>query len=213
MTKQQRGPEAPTVWQSAIVELVFGVVGLGLIVVTGQTFEAAFAAPVPPPLGAAGGIFIGAALGGAFGFGVTRKRFAWRVRPFLARFTSSRPTTLNFALLGLAAALGEETLFRAAVQPVAGIVVAAVLFTLAHALIADFRHPTPGKAAYAGLALGMGILLGLLYERFGIAGSMGAHFAFDTTALILVRPLLPGAATDAISSTQWTGSASVGGDR
>ena len=49
---------------------------------------------------------------------------------------------------------------------------------LAHSLIADFRHPTLGKAAYALLALAMAFLLGLLYDRFGIAASMAPHFAF-----------------------------------
>jgi membrane protease YdiL (CAAX protease family) len=70
-------------------------------------------------------------------------------------------------------------------------VVASVLFMLAHSLIADFRHPTAGKAAYAVLALAMGLLLGVLYDRLGIVASMGTHFALDTAALILIRPLLP----------------------
>jgi membrane protease YdiL (CAAX protease family) len=137
------------------------------------------------------GLVAGLILGGAFGAGVTRPMFAERVRPFLSRFTSARPTLLNFALIGLAAALGEETLFRVALQPSLGIVIAALLFTLAHTAIADFSHPTPGKLAYAGLAFAMGIVLGLEYEHLGIAASMGTHFAFDTTALLLVRPLLP----------------------
>jgi membrane protease YdiL (CAAX protease family) len=70
-------------------------------------------------------------------------------------------------------------------------VVASVLFMLAHSLIADFRHPTAGKAAYAVLALAMGLLLGVLYDRLGIVASMGTHFALDTAALTLIRPLLP----------------------
>jgi membrane protease YdiL (CAAX protease family) len=117
--------------------------------------------------------------------------FADRVRPFLARFTSSKPTFANFAIIGLAAALGEETLFRAAIQPSAGILIAALLFTIAHAAIADLRHPSAGKPAYALLALGMGMVLGVEYDRLGIAASMATHFAFDTTALVLIRPLLP----------------------
>jgi CAAX protease family protein len=177
--------------QSVVVELVLGLIGIGLIILTGRSLAEAFTLPAHPILALLGGLAVGAFLGGAFGFGVTRPEVASRVRPFLTRFTSARPTALNFALIGLAAALGEETLFRAAIQPVAGIVVASLLFTLAHSLIADFRHPTPGKLAYAALAFGMGILLGVLYDQLGIAASMGAHFAFDTTALLLIRPLLP----------------------
>ncbi len=183
--------DAPTVVQSAIVELAFGVIGIALILLLGQSVADAFGAPVALPAAVAVGLAVGVALGGAFGFGVTRPAFARRVKPFLARFTSSAPTVVNFAILGLAAALGEETLFRAAIQPTAGILVAAVLFMTAHAAIADFMHPTPGKLAYAALAFGMGIVLGLEYANLGIAASMATHFSFDTTALLLIRPLLP----------------------
>jgi uncharacterized protein len=185
------GSDALTLPQSVIVELAFGVVGIVVILVTGHALVDAFSTPLTPLLAAATGIVVGAALGGLFGFGVTRPMFAARVRPFLSRFTSARPTALNFALLGLAAALGEETLFRAAIQPAAGIVVASILFMLAHSVIADFRHPSAGKLAYAALALGMGLILGVAYDRLGIAASMGIHFAFDTATLILIRPLLP----------------------
>ncbi len=189
--EEPAGPDAPTLVQSVIVELAFGLIGIVLIVVTGHSLADAFDTPVEPLLAVAAGIVLGTALGGAFGLGVTRPVFADRVRPFLTRFTSARPTAANFALIGIAAALGEETLFRAAIQPVGGILIASVLFMLAHSVIADFRHPSPGKVAYAALALGMGILLGVLYDRLGIAASMGVHFAFDTTALVMIRPLLP----------------------
>ena len=185
------GSDAPTLMQSVTVELGFGVIGVIVVLVTGRSLGEAFASPEPPLMAVAVGLLVGALLGAMFGFGVTRPAFAERVRPFLARFTSAPPTPLTFALLGLAAAIGEETLFRAAIQPVAGIIVASVLFMLAHSLIADFRHPTPGKAAYALLAFAMGVVLGLLYDRFGIAASIAAHFAFDTVALILIAPLLP----------------------
>lgn len=192
MTKQSApGADAPTILQSAVVELAFGIVGLVLIVVLGRSISDSFGAPADRLVAVPAGLVLGLVLGGAFGLGVTRPAFADRVRPFLARFTSSKPSIVNFAIVGLAAALGEETLFRAAIQPSAGIVVASLLFTLAHAAIADFRHPTPGKIAYAALAFAMGLVLGFEYEHFGIAASMATHFAFDTTALAIVRPLLP----------------------
>ena len=183
--------EAPTLTQSVIVELSFGVIGLILVVVTGHSLSEAFRVEINPLVAGSFGILIGACLGSIFGLGVTRPPIADRVRPFLQRFTSAAPTPLNFAVIGLAAALGEETLFRAAIQPAAGIVVSSLLFMLAHSLIADFRHPTIGKAAYAVLAFTMGLLLGVMYDRLGIAASMGTHFAFDTAALLVIRPLLP----------------------
>lgn len=119
---------------------------------------------------------------------MTRPPLSSRASPFLARFTSSDLTRAAIACLAVAAALGEETLFRAAIQPLAGIVIASALFTLAHALIADFRHPTSAKEVNAVLAFGMGLLPGVLYERLGIAASMAAHAAFDAAALWFVRP-------------------------
>jgi membrane protease YdiL (CAAX protease family) len=202
MTAEQRledarapGGEAPSVGQAAIVEMAFGAVGIVLIVVLGRSIADSFGAPVHRWIAAPIGLGLGVLLGGAFGLGVTRPVLAERIRPFLARFTSSKPTALNFAVIGLAAAIGEETLFRAAIQPSAGILIAATLFTVAHAAIADFRHPTPGKLAYALLAFAMGIVLGLEYEHLGIAASMATHFGFDTTALLAVRPLLSVRAT------------------
>ena len=190
-TGRPPGPDAPTLAQSAVVELILGAVGLAFILVVGRNLGDAFAAPAEPLAAAGVGLIAGVVLGGAFGIAVTRPYFAERVQPFLTRFTSARPTALNFALIGLAAALGEETLFRAAIQVSLGIVIASFLFTLAHAVIADFSHPTPAKLAYAALAFGMGIFLGLEFEHLGIAASMATHFAFDTTALFLIRPLLP----------------------
>ncbi len=189
MDSQER-TEAPTIAQSGVVELILGVMGIVAILATGRTLADAYPAPAPLPTAAATGLVVGVVLGGLFGLSVTRPAFADRVRPFMRRFTSSEPTVPNFILIGLLAALGEETLFRAAIQPVAGIIVASLLFMAAHALVADFRHPTPGKLAYAGLAFGMGLVLGVLYAQLGIVASMAAHFAFDTTALTVGRPLL-----------------------
>ena len=188
---KQSSADAPTLAQSAVVELVLGAIGLIFVVVVGRNLGDAYSAPVDRLPAAGLGLAIGLVLGVAFGVGVTRPFFAERVRPFLARFTSARPTVLNFAIIGLAAAIGEETLFRAALQPSVGIWIAALLFTVVHAAIADYRHPTLGKLAYAALAFGMGVLLGIEYDHLGIAASMATHFAFDTTALTLIRPLLP----------------------
>ena len=138
------------------------------------------------------GVVIGVVLGGSVGLVLIRPALATRVQPFLGRFTSARPTAINFVILGMAAAIGEETLFRAAIQPTLGIAIAAVLFTAAHVPIADLRHLTPGKLSYVALALGMGLLLGFLYDVAGLAASMGAHAAFDATLLIVIAPLIRG---------------------
>lgn len=99
-----------------------------------------------------------------------------------------RPCTLaDFALISLLAGLGEEALFRAVMQswlsdlshPVAGLIVASVLFGLAHLI-------TP---TYAVLATLIGLYLGGLWmateNLFLVAG---IHALYDFIALVyLVR--------------------------
>lgn len=182
--------EAPTIAQSAVVELVLGAVGLGLIVVSGHSFESAFVAPVQPLVALGGGVVLGGFIALIAGWLVRRPAVAAGFAPFLSRFTGSAPTPANAVLLGIVAALGEETLFRAAIQPMAGLVIAAIFFTAAHSLIGDFRHLSFEKVAYIVFALMIGLLLGLLYERFGIAASMGLHAAFDAVFLLGIRSFL-----------------------
>ncbi len=199
MSQPARDPEAPTVGQSVALELAFGIAGLTFIAFTSRSIARAYHSPEPVYEAIGIGLVIGLVLGAVFGFALTRPAVAWRVAPFLARFSSSEPTLLNFAALGLAAALGEESLFRAAIQPYFGIGLASLLFMAAHIGVADWRHPTPRKAAYAALVFGMGLLLGWLFDNYGIACSMATHFAFDTTALYLVRPLFPAPGTNTVT--------------
>jgi hypothetical protein len=93
------GAEAPTVGQSVLVELAFGVVGIVLILILGRSFGDAYGAPLGRPFAAAAGLLAGIGLGGSFGYGVTRRTFRERARPFMARLTSSEPTLVNFALI------------------------------------------------------------------------------------------------------------------
>ena len=187
--KAQQASDAPTLPQAVLVELLLGGLGLIVIVASGRG-SSAFSAPIAPVVAVAVGVLVGAALGGLVGLFLVRPPLAARVQPFLRRFTTARPTAINFVILGLAAAIGEETLFRAAIQPLLGVGVAAVLFTLAHAPIADLRHLTRGKLSYVALAFAMGLLLGFLYDVAGLAASMGAHAAFDATLLIVIAPLI-----------------------
>lgn len=84
----------------------------------------------------------------------------------------------SLALVSLAAGLGEELLFRGALQPLWGLPVSAVVFGLAHAL-------TP---AYFGLALGMGLLLGWLAAATGgLFVPVVVHATYDLVALLRLR--------------------------
>jgi len=95
-------------------------------------------------------------------------------------------SVLEFALIALAAGVGEELLFRGLMQvliaewcgPPTGVVLAigltSVVFALLHAL----------SPAYATLAFGMSVYLGLLQHYSGnILAPVVTHAAYDFAAL------------------------------
>jgi membrane protease YdiL (CAAX protease family) len=73
--------------------------------------------------------------------------------------------------LGLAAALGEETVFRGAMQPRFGILLTSVLFAL--------LHSTYGLSLSTALVLAVGLVLGLLRHRYNTSTSMITHAVYN----------------------------------
>jgi membrane protease YdiL (CAAX protease family) len=67
----------------------------------------------------------------------------------------------SVAMLALASGLGEEVFFRGALQPRVGLVIASLLFGLAHLV------PRRELAPWAGFAVLAGVLLGALFEYTG----------------------------------------------
>lgn len=80
-------------------------------------------------------------------------------------------------LVGVGAALGEETLFRGAVQPVFGIVATSVIFAS--------LHPQYGFSVALGFIFVVGIALGVLRERVNTTASFLAHAGFNFTGVML----------------------------
>jgi membrane protease YdiL (CAAX protease family) len=73
-------------------------------------------------------------------------------------------------VLALASGLGEEAFFRGALQPRVGLVLASLLFGLAHLV------PRRELAPWAGFAALAGVLLGALFETTGnLLAPVAAH--------------------------------------
>jgi len=96
--------------------------------------------------------------------------------------------TFDYVLIALMAAVGEELLFRGALQPLIGLLPVAVIFGLLHFT----------SIAHVILAGMLGLLLGWLYQWSGSLWSpMAAHFWVDlATGLLLARSLKPGVKLD-----------------
>ncbi len=82
--------------------------------------------------------------------------------------------TKDIVILAVASSIGEEFLFRGALQPWIGILPQAVLFAL--------LHVGPGKkfVPWTASALGMGLAFGLISDATGnLGGAIAAHFTIN----------------------------------
>jgi membrane protease YdiL (CAAX protease family) len=93
---------------------------------------------------------------------------------------------LGLAIVSLAAGLGEEVLFRGALQPLAerwwgataGLIAASFVFALAHAV----------TRAYFLFALAVGLYLGWLAQHFGeLVTPIFVHALYDCVALVQLQ--------------------------
>ena len=86
-------------------------------------------------------------------------------------------TAILFALLvGLGAGLGEETLFRGAVQPVLGIFPTSILFAS--------MHVQYGPSLLLGYVFVLSVGLGYLRRRFNTTASFLAHAAYNFASVM-----------------------------
>lgn len=75
--------------------------------------------------------------------------------------------------LGLAAAIGEETLFRGALQPRFGLIFATLLFAL--------LHSTYGLSLATVIVFGVGLALALVRQRTNTTTAMAVHATYNMT--------------------------------
>jgi CAAX protease family protein len=87
-------------------------------------------------------------------------------------------SAILFALLiGVGAALGEETLFRGAVQPALGITLTSILFAS--------MHVQYGPSLLLGYLFVISVGLGLLRKRFNTTTSFLAHAGYNASGVLL----------------------------
>ena len=105
-----------------------------------------------------------------------RRLYRETLRPLFAR---ARP--LDIAVVSLAAGVGEELLFRGAMQAEFGLVVASVVFGLAHI-------GGRSSVAFGIWVIVMGLGLGeLAHVAGGLLAPVVAHVAYDAVAISYIR--------------------------
>jgi membrane protease YdiL (CAAX protease family) len=171
----------PTFWAQEITWLFMAMVGVGLLsrrniaqvlarlgVVLPSWRQSALGLVVGAGMAAL--VFVAVYAADALGVGVD-KSVEKLTELLIGPMTRS---ALGIVTLGLAAALGEEAIFRGALQPRFGLPLTAVLFTLLHAQY--------GLSLATVMILGVGLILGWLRRRHNTSTTMIAHAAYNITA-------------------------------
>jgi membrane protease YdiL (CAAX protease family) len=94
---------------------------------------------------------------------------------------------LNPLWISLSAGIGEELLFRGALQPILGIWWASFIFTLAHFRSGQFHSINWQKLIYAASVFIAGLFLGYVFLEIGLVAAMVAHAVVDVVSLFTAR--------------------------
>jgi membrane protease YdiL (CAAX protease family) len=97
---------------------------------------------------------------------------------------------LNPLWISIAAAIGEEMLFRAALQPLLGLWIVSLLFLLTHVPVYRLRKLDGATLAQAAGVFGGSVLLGFVFQYVGLLAAMLVHAWIDIVGLLIVRHTL-----------------------
>lgn len=89
-------------------------------------------------------------------------------------------STFDKSQVSLFAGIGEEFLFRGALQPIAGIWIASALFIAIHGY---FKFKSAGHILFGVMMFGLSMMLGILFETSGLISAMAAHAVYDLVML------------------------------
>ena len=96
-------------------------------------------------------------------------------------------TGLNPLWIAVAAGVGEELLFRGALQPLLGIWLTSLLFVAAHARAYRFDGLNRRVALQAFALFAISCFFGLVAECVGLLAAIGSHIAMDVVGLYFVK--------------------------
>ena len=86
-------------------------------------------------------------------------------------------------IFSLLAGVGEETLFRGALQPLWGIWLTSLVFAALHFRTARFAHGRLKQLQYLVGVFAVSVGLGFFFARFGLSVAIALHAALDIVAL------------------------------
>ncbi len=124
------------------------------------------------------------------GWGIVALPFMSETRMFFVEIIKPlRLSWLEIIFVSVSAGIGEELLFRGAVQPFLGIWTTAFLFVLLHGYLNPFNLSMSVYGIYMTVVIGV---LGYFTEYFGILSAIAAHAVIDVYLLFeLSKFVLP----------------------
>jgi uncharacterized protein len=173
---------------SIVVTIIFTIIFLiTTIYFRKQSLSQIFAAGQPPATQIIFGLLSGITIASLVLFLLLKARFFSHLRNFIREVLNQvRPTMFDLLLIATLAGFGEELFFRATLQPALGLWLTALIFALGHTGISL----KPAKLAFAGFVFAMGLLLGTIYERYGLIAAIVLHAVYDLIFLLAVKRFL-----------------------
>lgn len=96
---------------------------------------------------------------------------------------------LNPLWMSIAAAVGEEALFRAALQPLLGVWLTSLVFLVTHTPAYRFRRPDRATFVQAAGVFGASVALGFVFQYVGLLAAIMVHAWIDIVGLLVVRAI------------------------
>ena len=132
------------------------------------------------------GIISGGAAAGIIGFTINRPPISEILHDFYIVDMVSKLKLSRFDRIQLSAfaGVGEELLFRGAIQPLLGIWITSFIFIGIHGY---FKFTSVGHMLFGLTMFGLSMLLGYLFEYSGLIAAMSAHAVYDVIMLRMVQ--------------------------
>ena len=94
---------------------------------------------------------------------------------------------LNFIWFALCAGIGEELLFRGALQPIIGMWWSSLIFMLIHSWTGELSTMNWKRLIYLATTFVASIVLSYTYIYFGLIAAIVAHTCIDIVAMLVMR--------------------------
>lgn len=152
----------------------------------GENLKTTFEHGYPSTIQLLIGIVSGGAAAGIIGLIISRPPVSDVLHDFyiVDMISNLRLTSFDRIQLSAFAGVGEEILFRGAIQPLLGIWITSLIFIGIHGY---FKFKSVGHFLFGAMMFGLSMMLGYLFEFPGLIAAMTAHAVYDVIMLQLVQ--------------------------